>query len=106
MTTPRATLIVIPNEHLTTDGGRNVPPDFDPTTDFVAYMPNRHGEQLVFVQKRAESTAALYHGDNGWEPVRVGPEGTMNPLSGILLDRAETLFVFACTHASELWRRP
>lgn len=98
---PRATLLEVPNHHVETDGGKNHPPAFDESRDFVAYSPNCFAEQMVFVQRRGEAEAVLYHGDYAWQPVRV--VGGM-PV-GLNAHSAEYLFVVACWLQSEDFRR-
>lgn len=101
MDAPRQILLEVPNHHIETDGGTNHPPTFDESRDFVAYSPNRHGEQMVFVQRQGEPEATLYHGDYAWQPVRV-VRGM--PL-GFNAQSAEYLFVAACWLQSEGFRR-
>ena len=96
---PRAVLLTVPNHHQRTDGGTNYPPDFNPDDDFVAYMPNRHGEQMVFVQKRGIGIADLWHGDYAWQYV-----GVVNGATALNLSPEEQLFIDACWLASEWWR--
>jgi hypothetical protein len=98
---PRETLLTIPNDHVTTDGGTNHPPDFDAAHDYVAYAPNIHGEQMVFVQRRGEPTATLYHGDCGWEPVTIR-DGL--PID-LVAESGELLWIAACWHLSAFYRR-
>jgi hypothetical protein len=93
-------LLTVPNHHTTTDGGINHPPILDEAADFVAYSPNRHGEQMVFVQREGEPEATLYHGDNAWQPVRVR-RGM--PL-GLNADAGELLFIASCWMQSEAFR--
>lgn len=95
MSLPRATLLKVPNYHRTTDGGTNFPPEFDPDTAFVAYMPNQYGEQMVYVHERG-NTPVLYHGDYGWQPVEVDDDG----YADLIMHEAEVMFVFACRKAS------
>lgn len=97
---PRETLLTIPNHHVKTDGGNNHPPAFDEAKDFVAYSANVHGEQLVFVQRDGDSVATLYHGDYAWEPVSVR-QGI--PV-GFNADAAELLFVVSCWMQSRAFR--
>jgi hypothetical protein len=97
---PRETLLTVPNHHVPTDGGTNHPPAFDEATDFVAYSPNVHGEQMVFVQKAGEQEAVLYHGDYAWQPVRVA-HGMPEELNA---DAAELLFIASCWMQSKPFR--
>jgi hypothetical protein len=97
---PRETLLRVPNHHVVTDGGANHPPTFDEAADFVAYSPNVHGEQMVFVQRRGESEATLYHGDCAWEPVKV--RGGM-PV-GLVANAEELVFIASCWMQSKYFR--
>jgi len=83
-----------------TDGGTNHPPVFDEAADFVAYSPNVHGEQMVFVQRRGEPEATLFHGDYAWQPVTV--RGGM-PV-GLVANAEELLFIASCWMQSRLFR--
>lgn len=92
---PREMLLTIPNRHVETDGGANHPPEFDASRDFVAYMPNEYGEQMVYVHPK-DGEPTLYHGDNAWQAARVDDAGSAE----LLMHDAERLFVRACWLAS------
>ena len=95
-TEPRETLLTIPNHHRETDGGQNHPPEFDADRDFVAYMANQFGEQLVYVHPQG-GEPMLVHGDMAWHPAPVEDDGLVPSLN---LSREEVLFVQACYAAS------
>jgi hypothetical protein len=97
---PRAVLLTIPNHHRRYDGGKNHPPEFNADDDFVAYMPNHHGEQMVFVLKRCDQHGHLYHGDLAWSEAEVRLDGDGAHCEGIILNRAEIAFLTACMAAS------
>lgn len=99
-TTPRAVLLTVPNHHRRTDGGKNYPPEFDADEDFVAYMPNPFGEQMVFVRKRGADHGILYHGDLAWQPAEVRLEGRVAQCPGIILGSEEITFLTACMASS------
>lgn len=101
MDAPRQILLEVPNHHVETDGGANHPPAFDEHGDFVAYSPNCFGEQMVYVQRRGEPEAVLYHGDYAWQPVRV----VHGMPVGFNAQSAEYLFIAACWLQSEGFRR-
>ncbi|MCE6998857.1 DUF4365 domain-containing protein [Saccharothrix sp. S26] len=44
------------------------------TTDYVSYFMNTYGEELVFRQRRGESTATLLHSGYGWKPLTITPD--------------------------------
>ena len=67
MTLSREILLTVVNAHRSMDGGKAEPPVFD--QPFIAYMTNRHGEQMV-IAGDAE-TLTLYHGDCAWRPLPI-----------------------------------
>ena len=102
-TPPRAVLLTVPNHHRRTDGGKNYPPEFNADDDFVAYMPNPYGEQMVFVRKREADHGTLYHGDLAWQPVEVRLEGGVARCPGIILGSEEITFLTACMASSSAY---
>jgi hypothetical protein len=87
--------------------------------DYVGYLVNHHGEQLVFIQHPGDEEAVLLHSDLGWksesiqpDTFRIGVEGSGElsalarvPVAGnVILDREEALWLAACFEASS-WLR-
>jgi hypothetical protein len=70
--------------------------------DYVSYWMNGEGEQLVFVRRRGESHATLYHGDLGWGPVHL-VSGSARP--GVALDPLEQLWLSICWAAANQLHR-
>jgi hypothetical protein len=95
------------------------------TTDYVSYFMNRHGEQIIFQQRRGDKLAWMIHRDLDWEPTPIDPEllygkafaaeygvREMENLFekmpivgiGILVDKNELQWLRSCAEASEWWR--
>ncbi|MGK5557104.1 hypothetical protein ACSNOI_36400 [Actinomadura kijaniata] len=80
---------------------------------YVGFFVNKHGEYLVFTQKREESTATLYHSDADWVPhpltdysIKVGgmvgdvPWDGMITVGDLIIDREEASWLAACLSAT------
>jgi hypothetical protein len=71
--------------------GRHKPPHFDPQREFIAYMPNAEGQQMVYVHRIGERDGTFYHSDFDWEPTDVQDGEAI----GVGLSHEEALFVRA-----------
>jgi len=71
--------------------GRHKPPHFDPEREFIAYMPNADGRQMVYVHRIGERDGIFYHSDFDWQPTEVQDGEAI----GVALSDEEALFVRA-----------
>ncbi|MDI5962041.1 hypothetical protein [Streptantibioticus silvisoli] len=85
--------------------------------DYVGYFVNEFGEELVFAQRKGETTARLWHSDMDWRMFRVGDhsirvgsvkDGTivgglmdgMITVDGMIIAQVEATWLSSCLAAS------
>jgi hypothetical protein len=65
--------------------------------DYVSYWMNTKREQLVFVRRRGEDYATLYHRDAEWAPVTLTPTMSSREVD---ISQLEHLWLSLCWRAS------
>ncbi|RKT86913.1 protein of unknown function [Saccharopolyspora antimicrobica] len=92
--------------------------------DYVAYAPNIHGEQMVFIQRWEAERSLLLHVDLDWQPIEITREDLLLPgtdehrrrmphetlrntplIGDIILDVNEAIWIMSCFMNSE-WHSP
>jgi hypothetical protein len=81
--------------------------------DYVGYFMNEYGEELVFVQRRGETTARLWHSDADWKMFLVGdhsirldgPMDGMITVADLIINREEATWLSSCLAASRHLRQ-
>jgi hypothetical protein len=66
--------------------------------DYAGYFQNDYREQLIFVCRKGEDYAMLYHSDYGWKPVRLHPNG--GPEVDVVLTGLEHAWLRICWRAA------
>lgn len=64
--------------------------------DYTEHFTNEHGEEIVFIQRKGELTATVYHSDVDWDPYEV----RKGRCPDMILDAPEREWIAACWQAS------